>query len=70
MVEILKRKPCNPSRAAVPAKRRKITVADTPHTSVQAPKTSSRLNLTLSDWMTVYGREEMLTAKQATLEAY
>ena len=54
MVKILKRKPCNPSRAAVPAKRWKITVADTPCTSAQAPKTSSRLNLTLSDWMTVY----------------
>ena len=29
-------------------------MADTPRTSAQAPKTSSRLNLTLSDWMTVY----------------
>ena len=54
MVEILKRKSCSPSRAAVPAKRWKITVADTPRTSAQAPKTSSHLNLTLSDWMTVY----------------
>ena len=55
MPEILKRKPRNPPKIT-PAKRRKIGVDinNGPRTSAQLPKTSSRQNLTLSDWMTVY----------------
>ena len=54
MPEILKRKPRDPPKT-VSTKWRKIGVGtDLPRTSAQLPKTSSRPNLTLSDWMTVY----------------
>lgn len=55
MPEILKRKPRDPPKIT-PVKRRKIGVDinNGPRTSAQLPKTSSRQNLTLSDWMTVY----------------
>jgi hypothetical protein len=55
MPEILKRKPCDPPKTTPPAKQCKIGVPkDAPRTSAQLSKTSSRQNLTLSDWMTVY----------------
>jgi Tc5 transposase DNA-binding domain len=55
MPEILKRKPCDPPKTTPPAKQRKIGVPkDAPRTSAQLSNTSSRQNLTLSDWMTVY----------------
>ena len=55
MHQTLKRKPRNHPETT-PAKRRKIgaDINNGPRTSAQLPKTSSRQNLTLSDWMDVY----------------
>ncbi|KIK19908.1 hypothetical protein PISMIDRAFT_106710 [Pisolithus microcarpus 441] len=53
MPEILKRKPHDPP-TAVPSKWWKIGATNLPCTSAQLSKTTSHLNLTLSDWMNVY----------------
>ncbi|KIK13080.1 hypothetical protein PISMIDRAFT_119583, partial [Pisolithus microcarpus 441] len=47
-------KPRNPPKTTPPAKWHNTGVNDAPRTSAQLPATSSRQNLTLSDWMTVY----------------
>jgi hypothetical protein len=55
----LKRKPRDkPAAYNRPAKQRRIA-EDTPRTSAQSPEGSSRQNLTLSDWMSVYSYVDM-----------
>ncbi|KAG2073728.1 hypothetical protein BDR04DRAFT_1094248 [Suillus decipiens] len=43
-----------PTACNRPPKQRKIITKDTARTSAPSPECSSRQNLTLSDWMTVY----------------
>ncbi|KAG2076031.1 hypothetical protein BDR04DRAFT_1090856 [Suillus decipiens] len=43
-----------PTACNRPVKQQKIITKDTARTSALSPECSSRQNLTLSDWMTVY----------------
>jgi hypothetical protein len=55
-INLLKRKPRDkPAAYSRPAKQQRKNAEDTPRTSARSPECStSRQNLTLSDWMTVY----------------